>query len=205
MITANELLKLLGEKMEATEEMKSHFKKRTDLHISLVRKYAQKIMDLKLPGVDDEEVQKESDIHDHGKWEDPEYTPYLHITWHYREKGQGREYIVPKSIKDEMDKATFHHIKNHRHHPEYWDNEVTLDSLNKDDRDLPTGGKLVDGTKMPLSYIATMMADWLGMSEEKNSNIQDWIKGNVNIRWKFTKAQVDLINKIANKVKVNAS
>jgi len=196
-----ELLKLLGESVEATEEMKSHFKKKTDMHISLVRKYAQKIMDLNFPEVDNKEVQEESDIHDHGKWADPEYEPYLHISWHYREKDKGREYKVSKEIKDQMDNATFHHITTHKHHPEYWDKTVTLASINRDNRDTPSD-KIVNAVSMPLSHIATMMADWLAMSEEKNTNIQYWIKDNVNIRWKFTKEQVLLVNKIADKVKV---
>lgn len=175
-------------------EMKDHFGVRTNLHINLFNKYLNKIVELNLPEVNNEELLQDS--HDKSKWSEPEYTPYLHISWKYKSQGEGKIYEPPQEIKDDMNAATYHHIKNNRHHPEYWDPSTTLQpSLNQTNRDAKPE-KLVDATKMPLTHVAGMVADWLAMSEEKNTKVKDWVDKNVNIRWKFTIPQVDLINNI---------
>ena len=92
-----------------------------------------------------------------------------------------------------MNEATFHHIKSHRHHPEFWDESVTIKDLNKDDRDRPSEGRIVDGTKMPLTYVAAMCADWFAMSEELGGHPNDWASKNINVRWKFNEEQINLI------------
>lgn len=46
---------------------------------------------------------------------------------------------------------------------------------------------MIDGTKMWEVDIAEMIADWLAMSEEKNSDPYEWAKKNINVRWKFTR------------------
>ena len=99
-----------------------------------------------------------------------------------------------------MHEATFHHIKNHRHHPEFWDKEVTIDSLNKDDRDRPSEGKIVDGTHMPLTYVAAMVADWFAMSEELGGHPRDWAKANIGVRWNFSQAQESFIYYLIDRV-----
>ena len=176
------------------EEMESFFEKRTNNHISLVQKYISKIQELDFVELDSDILEEEKD-HDSGKWEEPEYTPYLHTTWKYKMKDEGKEYNPSKDIKEKMDGATFHHITTHKHHPDYWDENITPEALNSKDRDKP--GKEVDATEMPLSYVASMMADWCAMSEEKGTSLKKWIKDNVNVRWKFSPEQVKLINKLA--------
>ena len=144
--------------------MEEFFEKRTNKHISLVQKYLSQIQDLNLEDVDSDILEEEKD-HDSGKFKEPEHTPYLHITWKYKAKNEGGEYTPPENI--DTDAATFHHITTHKHHPDYWDKNIKQeDALNTKDRDKPSG-KIVDATKMPLSYIASMMADWAAMSEEK--------------------------------------
>ena len=181
---------------ESNEEMESFFKKRTNMHIGLVQKYLQKIQDMNLPGVDNNILEEEKD-HDTGKWKEPEHNPYLHVTWKYKLQGEGKKYDPPQEIKDKMNEATFHHITTHKHHPDYWDKNIKQeDALNTKDRDKPSG-KIVDATKMPLSYVASMVADWAAMSEEKSTSLKQWIDSNVNVRWKFNKEQTDLINKLS--------
>ena len=102
-----------------------------------------------------------------------------------------------------MHEATYHHVKHNKHHPEYWDNTTTLESINPKDRDKKPE-KPVDATKMPLNYVAVMVADWLAMSEEKKTSVKDWISNNVNKRWIFTPKQVELINKLSDAVTVDA-
>ena len=174
-----------------SQDMVDHFKQRTELHISLVQKYLQQIIDLNDKRIDNNLLEKEK-AHDQSKYEDPEYQPYLHVNWSYHLKDKGEQYDPPQEIKDQMQEATFHHVKNNPHHPEYWDVETTIDSINRADRDKPPE-KMANATTMPLSYVAAMVADWMAMSEEKGTNPADWAKANIDKRWKFTDEQKDLI------------
>ena len=174
-------------------EMVEHFHSRTKKHIELVNKYTTKILALNLPEIIEKQLLQED--HDCGKWIEPEYTPYIHLTWKYKTKGE----YNPIEWQDKINQATFHHITKHRHHPEYWDSNVTINNLNLRNRDEPSGS-IVDATKMPLTFIAAMMADWLAMSEEKNSDIRDWYDKNVNIRWAFTEDQTRLMQIIMNSI-----
>lgn len=140
----------------------------------------------------------ERDDHDAYKWIDPEYTPYVLITWRYEQKRLGLSFDLPDEINDALHIATFHHIKNHKHHPEFWDNDCTVDCLNKTNRDLPA--KKVDGSNMPLTYVATMVADWLAMSEELGTNPRDWANNNIGKRWYFTESQSRLVHDLIERV-----
>jgi hypothetical protein len=59
---------------------------------------------------------------------------------------------------------------------------------------------MVDATRMPLTYIALMVADWCAMSDEKSTDPYEWAKNNINVRWKFTKEQEALIYELLNKL-----
>ena len=176
------------------EKMKQHFETRTNMHIGLVNKYLGKIAALNLPEIDNNKLVFDS--HDASKFKEPEYTPYLHVNWKYRMKDLGEEYTPSREILDSMAEATFHHVKNNMHHPEFWDGSWTLDKdAHKPDRDSPAL-EMVDATKMPLTHVAQMVADWLAMSEEKKTFTKDWADRNVNVRWRFNQEQVDLIYRI---------
>ena len=180
------------------QEMLDFFKKRTNLHINLVRKYCNKIADYD-KGKFGELIER-GKIHDESKLEDPEKEPYIYITWQYKCKDENKEFDIPKEMKDKMSKATEHHIKDKRnsHHPEAsCNNEVKLE--NREDRN-KSSKEIVDATKMTDLDIAEMCADWMGMSEEKNSNPKDWANKNVGVRWKFTNDQKDLIYELIDAV-----
>jgi hypothetical protein len=183
---------------EVTQDMLNHFNKRTNLHIALVVKYLQKIIELDDARLDPKILEQEK-THDQSKFEEPEYTPYLHVSWGYYMRDQGKAYEPSTEIKGQMQVATFHHVKNNKHHPEAWDPNSSMESINSADRDTPPE-KIVDGTKMPDTYIASMVADWLAMSEEKNTDPYEWVDKNINKRWKFTTNQVNLINDLLDEV-----
>lgn len=185
--------------------MQDHFKYRTGFHLWCVHKWHNKIASLNDHRIDRELLDKERDDHDEGKWLEPEYTPYLYISWSYKCKRDGVTFDIPNEIKDSMHEATFHHIKSHRHHPEFWDENVTIEGLNKDDRDRPSEGKLVDGAKMPLTYVAAMVADWMAMSEELGGHPQKWADANINVRWKFSFEQIELIYYLIDRLWINPS
>jgi hypothetical protein len=184
--------KVVQKSATETQEMRELFEKRTNIHIKLVQKYLQKIIDLNDKRLNNKTLEAEKH-HDQSKFEEPEYTPYLHVNWHYHLKDKGEEYNPSEEIKAKMDEATFHHVKANKHHPEYWDTNSTEDAINRNDRD-KTPEKQVDATKMPLDYVASMVADWLAMSDEKKTDPFKWAEKMVNKRWKFTKAQVQLID-----------
>jgi len=180
--------------------MKEYFKYRTGYHLWCVRKWSDKISNLNDSRIDRYLLEKERDDHDNGKWLEPEYTPYLYISWFYKCKRENVEFNIPIKIKEQMHEATFHHIKSHKHHPEFWDLNMTIDNLNRNDRDEPASEYLVDGTRMPLTYVASMVADWFAMSEELGGHPKEWADKNINIRWKFNDNQIRLIYDLIQRV-----
>jgi hypothetical protein len=177
-----------------------YFYKRTNNHITLVKKYIQKLIDLNDPRLDPLGLEDELNNHDSGKFKDPEIKPYIELTWNYHLKDHlGQDIKNSKELQDQIQQATFHHVKTHPHHPEYWNNESTIESINNKDRDKPPE-EIVDATQMPLTAIACMVADWCAMSDEKNSDPYDWAKNNINIRWKFTKEQEAFIYEMLNRL-----
>jgi len=167
---------------------------RTRAHLFLVRKWSDLIAGSNDPRIERDLLDLERDEHDYHKWIEPELTPYVYITWNYFCRRKGIPFNLTEEMKQKTHEATFHHIKNHKHHPEYWDDGVTILGLNKDDRDRPSAGQIVDGTKMPLTYVAAMCADWFAMSEELGGHPAKWAADNINVRWKFTNEQIGFIN-----------
>ena len=177
--------------------MQDWFDYRTKRHIQLVENNLLKISYLNLSDIDNNVLNSEITYHDQSKFKFPEKDPYVYTVWKYRQDELGNSYDIPSDMVDKTREATFHHIRYNRHHPEYWDKSVTIDCLNPMDRDKP-GKPTVDGTLMPPSYIAAMVADWLAVSQEKGTSIHKWAEDNVNKRWKFTPKQVNLINALLN-------
>jgi len=153
--------------MKMTKEMKTHFDNRTKMHIRLVQKYMERIavLDTQLSA-----IKKRIPLHDASKFEEPEYTPYVSITWMYKCKREGVDWEMPDGMQDRATKATIHHILNNKHHPEYWDENFDADAMfNTQNRDgVPE--KMVDGTKMEPLAIAEMIADWCAVAEERGTN-----------------------------------
>jgi hypothetical protein len=175
------------EELKPTQEMKDWFAERTNRHISLVQKWAKKLEDYnpkRFKG-----IIEQCKYHDASKFEEPEYTPYLYVSWKYRCKDLGKDFNISKDIEDQMHEATLHHVKVNSHHPEYFDKES---EINKEDRDKKPE-KIVDATEMDDMNIFEMLCDWQAMGEEKNNTIREWADKNCNVRWKFTPEQTELI------------
>lgn len=179
-------------------EVEEFFEARTKRHIDLVKKFCEKIYAL-----DPEKFEgliERGEEHDQSKYEEPERTPYIYITWDYRCKDNGEDSGIPEEMRSLMNSASEHHVHNNKHHPEYHCNEST--TINRENRDeIPD--KIIDATKMSDLDIAEMLADWWAMSEEKGEdNPKGWADKNVNKRWKFTDAQTDLIYNLIDKIKI---
>ncbi len=131
-------------------------------------------------------------LHDRSKYEDPEYTPYVYITWSYKCKSDDVDFTIPQSIQDKMNDATNHHINNNKHHPEYWSSEYY--TVNPDDRD-SVPDNIVDAKTMDIISIAEMVCDWHAVSLERGNSAKEWADANINKRWLFTDKQVAIIYK----------
>jgi len=177
------------------EEMKDWFEKRTNKHIKLVQKYCKKLADL---DSDYEDLIGRGEVHDDSKFDNPELDPYIHTTWKYKCKDDGVEFECPKEMEDKMTEATEHHILNNRHHPEFHCGQ-TENLINTDDRDKPPE-EMIDATKMEDLDIAEMCCDWCSVSDERGSSPKTWADNNVNVRWKFTDDQKDLIYNLIDKL-----
>ncbi len=173
-----------------SDEMIEWFEERTKKHISLVQKYCEKIY--KYDPDRFEGIIERGREHDSSKYEGIERNPYIIISWSYKAKDNGGKPLeFPKYIKNKLNEATLHHITTNQHHPDYWSPRKTS-LLNNSDRDkLPE--KIIDATAMDDLSICEMCCDWLGMSDEKRSDVVEWAKNNINKRWKFTKEQEQLI------------
>lgn len=186
--------------MSITQEMREHYYNRTRKHISLVQKYIRKIYNdnpIKYLFLRDR-----IETHDKSKYEEPELTPYILITWNYYCKDNNIDFKLTKEEKELTRATTYHHVKNNRHHPEFHDDNTTIDCIVKSNRDdIPK--KPVDGTNMTDIDIAEMVADWLAMSEEKNSDPIKWADQTVDKRWLFTPNQYNLIYSLINKFKLD--
>lgn len=173
------------------KDMEKFFIERTKNHIALVQKYCKRIEeygDGEFDGLIERGI-----IHDQSKFQEPEKTPYIYLTWNYKCKIDGEKYEYPEGIEEKTVFATEHHIKNknNSHHPEYHcDKKNNL--INKDNRDKPPE-EMIDATKMKDIDIAEMCADWMAVSEERGTDPEDWANKNINKRWKFTKHQEALI------------
>lgn len=175
-------------------DLEKYFIKRTKNHILLVRKYLTKFLASSLQDIYKGIILKEMKEHDLSKFEEPEHTPYLLITVKYRDALLNEDFTQEQLQL--MQLATIHHVKVNKHHPEYWtlQNDNMINLINRDE---PM--TLIDATKMPPSYVACMVADWMATSEERNTNPWDWAMKNINHRWLFVSTQIDLIYDILTK------
>jgi len=190
MVDDDELLDI----KENMEEKEQWFEERTNKHIGLVKKAAEKIAthNPEFREFDGTELVHKVANHDASKFKEPERTPYIELTWQH--KTQGRKYETPGTIKEkDINDATLHHIINNKHHPEYWNKE----EANIDSKDRDKSVKCLDVTKMPNLAIAEMIADWQAMSEELGtSTARDWFNKQKDVRWHFNEHQVKLIDKL---------
>ena len=179
------------------KKMKEFFEKRTNKHIDAVKKFCKKIADY-----DEERFGKlvaQVEKHDQSKFKDPEIEPYIYVTWSYKCKDDGIDFDPPEGMDDKMNEATTHHVLNNSHHPEKHAGEDS-NVINKEDRDNPVRDKIIDATKMPDLDIAEMVGDWCAVSQERGNTPKSWADKNVNVRWKFTDDQKDLIYELIDAV-----
>lgn len=188
---ASELLRKIMElqdgEPEPTKEMRDWFETRTRNHIQAVSQYLEKAAGI-YPELKLEILEMH---HDESKFREPELTPYIHLTWEYRSKDMGLPYRMSAGMRSLVLDATYHHIKNNRHHPEYWDPLATPcpQKLNG------TTQSAVCATNMPDDALLEMVCDWCAMSRERGGDPGDWFAMVNGPRFEFTDEQQSFIRR----------
>ncbi len=181
-----------------TQEMIDHALKRTTEHIKYVGDYLTSAITV-YPQLITKLLQRKL-LHDASKALYPEYDAYIYINWKYHCRQHDIPFNVSDDIKNMMDTATFHHIKNNKHHPEYWDNDIIHNPVNKQNRYEPSN-MIINGKLMPNISIIEMVCDWCAVSKEVATNSPfDWADKNVNVKWSFNEPQIKLIYDTLNKI-----
>jgi len=187
--------------VETTDEEKyQYFLDRTNKHIKLVKEAVKKIVKA-YPEF--EELLQRVEVHDASKFEEPELTPYVSLTWRHKleqEKGKfdpinGVGYKTPGLLdKEDENGATLCHIITNSHHPEYHLKDKSQVNINNKDRD--KSDKCIDASAMPPLDVAEMIADWQAMAWElKKNTAREWFNKQ-KVRWYFSPEQEELIDKL---------
>lgn len=180
-----------------TQEMRDFFDKRTNEHIARVRKWCHRIAEYDPERFS--ELLERAKIHDDSKFEEPELTPYICLTWRYKCKDDGVKFEIPEDCESLTQQATTHHVTSNSHHPEA-SNPNQTGLINKEDRDKPPK-EIVDATSMGNLDISEMVCDWQAMAEEKGGTTKEWADKNIGVRWKFTEEQQSLIYELIEAIK----
>jgi len=126
---------------------------------------------------------KNVEKHDELKMKEPERTPYIDLTYKKFNK-------IKEPLKENEKQVLFHHIKNSKHHPEYWCDKVEIVGEDPDN-----ATQKVDASRMPNEYILEMVADWKATADVLGNTARSWFEKQNGKRWIFTPSQIDLINK----------
>jgi len=172
--------KKAGYQMELDDYLKERlFEKYLNDHINSVKDNVKKIV-FKYP----QYIKALENVEEHDKLKnlEPERTPYIELTY--------KKLYGIKDLSEEEQQALFHHIKNSKHHPEYWDDLV---QNVRNDPDNAT--QEVNVSKMPDEYLLEMVADWKATADVLGNTARSWFEKQNGKRWIFTSHQIDLINK----------
>ena len=129
-----------------TKEMVDFFYNRTAKHVDAVKKYIQKIQNIKDYDFPDLEYRKNT--HDQSKYKHPELVPYVFVTWKHHAKDNGIQFTMSEDMENQLSVAIDAHFEKNRHHPEY---HTTPKQMTDTD-------------------IAEMVDDWCAVSEERNTH-----------------------------------
>lgn len=191
--------RLMSEEVEASPEikMKNFFNERTKKHIKLVREFISRASEAYPQYAN--LLAKRGEEHDSSKFRPPEYEPYVHLTWKYKCKGEGKDYEMDEDMESRCRDMTHKHCKENKHHPEYWDTTLNTNPISSEDRDKPSG-IVVSAVKMDRPSIIEMVCDWCAVSKERNPankfGPKEWADANIGKRWSFTKQQEEFIYEI---------
>lgn len=171
-----------------SDEMKMFFNDRTANHIKSV------VNNLKICSknglISKEQCARIGRAHDRTKFLYPE--DHAIIAWKYKCEGDGIPFNLSKNDEERVREATYRHVCSEKHHPEFWDNNITINSINLTNRDRP-GGEIVNASLMGEQFLIEMVCDWGAVASERGNKIIDWFRANDGKRWAFSQPQRELI------------
>lgn len=141
------------------DEARNKYEDYLEGHIGNVQQAIELFNELQIPFVVEhlEELREIAGDHDKSKYSDPEWSPYIHHFYPTCEE--------QKLETEAFEQACRHHIKNNKHHWDYWideDNNLQIDDENE--------YKL---------YTVERCADWVAMAAQRNEHpVDSWYQAN---------------------------
>lgn len=194
-MVVNNYMKLSHMSIPVPQELIQYYESRTYDHIECVQRNSLYLADIGLSI--GKSIVNRCLNHDQSKFYNPELLPYIYISWKYKCIDDNIEFEIPENIND--DEATYHHIINNAHHPEYWSLNKNENMINKNDRDAHPD-EPINATSMDELSIVEMICDWHAVGLERGNTAKEWADKNVNSRWLFNDHQVDMIYYYIDKV-----
>ena len=174
-------------------EMERFFLERTKKHIGRVKDFIEIVSEFYPASA--AKLRGRGMMHDQSKYYIPERKPYILLTWKYKMKKEGVDIEISDKDSERIREATFHHVKNNAHHPEYHDQTLKSNPINKGNRE--KRDKMADATAMDDLSITEMVCDWSAMSKENGEDSpRKWADESIKSRWKFSPKQQDFIYEI---------
>jgi hypothetical protein len=152
--------------------MEQLFVERTQLHQTWVQKNLLLMtgyLDLPFAVLDEAAAQ-----HDQSKFNEPERTAYIWLTWLYHCKNNDIPFDYPCGVEAIVLHGWQHHIRSNSHHPEAHASPDNMSDLE----------------------IVEMVCDWTAISQELNLNggsCMPWARLHIDKKWRFSSARKDLI------------
>ena len=172
---------------KATQEEIDKFVNYRANHIALVRRLGRVLFDLDLTEHDKDKIECNADD--------------LNL-YALRNAMQDGDYRPLKNDKVILNNLAGRHVKSQKHHPEYWDDAITVDSFNYEEP------PVVNASKMPDRYLVELVCDWSAVAIKLNKGIFQWFNKTCtgsNPRFKFTPRQkciiIDSLLKVQKNIK----
>ena len=160
---------------KATQEEIDKFVNYRANHVALVRRIGRVLFDLDLSEHDKDKIECSADD--------------LNL-YALRNSMQDGGYRPLKDDKVILNHLVGRHVKSQKHHPEYWDDAITVDSFNYEEP------PVANGTNMPDRYLKELVCDWSAVAIKLNKGIFQWFNKTCtgsSPRFKFTPRQKCLI------------
>ena len=160
---------------KATQEEIDKFVDYRANHIALVRRLGRVLFDLDLSEHDKDKIECDADD--------------LNL-YALRNAMLDGGYRPLKNDKVILNNLAGRHVKSQKHHPEYWDDAITVDSFNYEEP------PVVNASKMPDRYLVELVCDWSAVAIKLNKGIFQWFNKTCtgsNPRFKFTPRQKCII------------
>ncbi|RMG23223.1 MAG: hypothetical protein D6724_08815 [Armatimonadetes bacterium] len=173
--------------MATREQQLDYFYRRTAEHILRVQRNVVALICSDFD-VDRHALLVQARDHDRTKYEEPEFSTYVELTWMYRCQKLGEPFVPSEGFDERRHTATLHHVTHNPHHPEFY---APNPGLNPRDRDAAPA-EMVDATAMTDVGLVEMCCDWVAMAQELSgsNSAHEWARKNINVRWRFTDDQV---------------